>query len=404
MAEKGPKARVVIIADASGYGPYYHLGDEAMAWVAIERLKAIVGPRNMVLFSPRPKTAARTYGIKAVRLPAHTRKGWLRSFIFRPLHTARRFGVMLWHIWRSRVVFFAGGGNMTNLYQSALDTRLLLLRMAKTLKKHIFLVSQTIGPLLPMDRERSRLLLADVDWLGVRDQSFSGRQLDLPVRTAPDDAVFIEPQDDAELQQIVAGLDGKVGISFHIHKGGDPADYDPLMAAAERVVLHFAATGVFVPHFNGPKASDLALAARLKEAWREASLVVIERVPRPAAALALTASFSLVLATRYHAVVFALAAGVPVVAVHSDLYTEAKMEGVFAQFGLEPCLVPMKQIHELPVVASKAIEKSALFREAAHNVRRGKINASMAPYEALATLLSPQGQQVSSISGQSVTR
>jgi hypothetical protein len=47
--QSAAKKRLLLLADAAGSGPYYHLGDEALADVAVERLDAIIDRENIVM-------------------------------------------------------------------------------------------------------------------------------------------------------------------------------------------------------------------------------------------------------------------------------------------------------------------------------------------------------------------
>lgn len=65
---------VLVLADVSGMGHGYHVGDEAMAEVAISRLTEIFGRENLVLFCASPTSSAETYAVKAIPLYRRTRK------------------------------------------------------------------------------------------------------------------------------------------------------------------------------------------------------------------------------------------------------------------------------------------------------------------------------------------
>lgn len=57
--------RILMLSDIIGLGPDYHVGDEAMAEVAIERLGQLVGKENLVLGCADPAKVPSTYGISA---------------------------------------------------------------------------------------------------------------------------------------------------------------------------------------------------------------------------------------------------------------------------------------------------------------------------------------------------
>jgi len=55
--------KVLVVADIPGLMPYYHVGDEAMLQVAIERLTAITHPQNLLLSNEWVEAKSMIYGV-----------------------------------------------------------------------------------------------------------------------------------------------------------------------------------------------------------------------------------------------------------------------------------------------------------------------------------------------------
>ena len=55
------KIKVLLLADISGLGPEYHVGDEAMAEVSITRLKDTLGIANLIVGCASPENVPKTY-------------------------------------------------------------------------------------------------------------------------------------------------------------------------------------------------------------------------------------------------------------------------------------------------------------------------------------------------------
>jgi polysaccharide pyruvyl transferase WcaK-like protein len=258
--------------------------------------------------------------------------------------------------------------------------------LAGWMHKKVFLVSQTIGPLREPLRSSLRRQLAGAEWIGVRDKTYSGCQVGLPVHFAADDAVFLTPEHDAATSALVRTHERMIGMSFGGSRWMGACEPLRMLTAVEEVVSGLAATPVFIPHFAHGRHSDLKIARLIEKEWHSKP-VILERVPSAPAILALTGKMLLVMASRYHAVIFALAAGVPAVALYFDEYTKARMTGAFEQFELEPFMVDMMDTgHGLGDAASKAIDNRARFYEASLRVKRDGLKTNLAPYERLAAL------------------
>ena len=388
MGRKAKARRILVIADAAGTGGNYHAGDEAMTLVAMERLKAIVGPENLALLCPHPGTAGPAYGVKAVFMPMRTLKTWISWLFVKPLLSWHQIGRLIWHTYQAEIIFKAGGGNLRGT-----ESRLPILTLANLLHKRIFLVSQTIGPLGEPHRKALQRQLAKADWIGVRDRSYSQAQLGLPVHFAADDAVFLTPKHDAVTAKLVEEHEHMVGISYI---GLRPSEMlKGLLATTENIVIDLKAVPVFIPHYTRHRRGDLSVARLLVNEWRRAELIILQQAPPAPAILALTSRLMLVLGSRYHAVVFALTAGVPVVAISVDTYSAAKMRGAFEQFDLDPYLVDIKDVPaRLEGAAQKALADRSLFARAAQKVKQTGVAMNMAPYELLARICHPlQGVQ-----------
>jgi len=376
------RIRVLLLADVAGSGHRDHAGDEAMTEVALERLKSIAGRDRLVLACPHPWTAGRVYGVKAISLPMHSMRTWLARIVLLPLYTWYQICCILWYVWRAEVVFKAGGGNIRGRY-----SKFPILSLARLMRKKVILVSQTIGPLQEAHRSVLRRQLREAAWIGVRDRGFSGRQLGLPVHFAADDAVFLTPRHSASTSHLAKAYPRMVGISYlDFHKMGRES-WRPLSEATEEAVMTLKATPVFIPHFAPHGRGDLEAARLMAREWRRVEPVLLNEVPPAPAIMALTGALQLVLASRYHAVVFGLAMGVPTVAVYADAHTEARMRGAFEQFDLEPAVLPLEDVRQqLCRAVANALHRREEFVAAAARVRQDGLAANMAPYELLGSM------------------
>ncbi|MGQ9424681.1 polysaccharide pyruvyl transferase family protein [Gilvimarinus sp. F26214L] len=379
--------RILMLADISGAGPEYHVGDEAMAEVAINRLKALVGAENLVMACAKPAAVPATYGIAAFPFYSRTdqerRKLWWR----RPLSAVKANLLMFYHLLRCDVVFVCGGGNLTSVWPGVLEARLHLLKWARRLKKRLILVSQTLGPFSPEHEARCRDILSGADWIGVRDRKFSANQLGLPVHFAVDDAAFLEPKHSAGTRKVVSAQAPAMALSFRQFGGVTRHHLLALCSRINRVARHNGLNAIFIPHHSPGGGGDTAIAKDVQQHWdRSVGFTVIDPIPLASELKALTGDCELVISMRYHQLIFGLSMGVPSIGIYVDKYTKAKLNGAFEQFGLEPRIISIDQAHKLESLVEQVKADRVLFRSAAAKVASDSLGGNLQGYRQLQEL------------------
>ena len=92
---------------------------------------------------------------------------------------------------------------------------------------------------------------------------------------------------------------------------------------------------VFVPHVGGESVpdgrADMTVGRKLAELLGD-RLTLLD-IGTPAEVRGLAGEAALVISTRYHPLVFAVAAGVPAIGIHADEYTRVKLQGAMAHAG-----------------------------------------------------------------------
>jgi polysaccharide pyruvyl transferase WcaK-like protein len=383
------REKIFFIADITGMAKNYHIGDEAMAIVAWKRLTHFVKPQNIVIACCSPHSAALTYNVEAIELLYLTNKQLLIKFLKHPVKIFEKLLNIFMKVNEAQVVFISGGGNMNSIWEEALEQRLFVIWVANILRKPVVLVSQTFGPFSLKHRRNCQKILSKCKWLGVRDRDFSQQQLGLDVKVAPDDAVFLEAKHNEVTNKIVDdNQQDVVGISFHIHPGLKIENMDGLLTATAEVIKDLQCKKVvFVPHQT---IDSLVMTDGLAPKIDDSRTKLILTPPLSAEETrAITGSFTLVLATRYHAVIFALAAGIPVIGVYSDLYTEAKLRGAFEMFNLDPYILNITNVNKtsLSLLVEEALNNRRKFAESASWMKNQQFEISMAPYHLVRDIL-----------------
>lgn len=374
------------MADISGMGKEYHVGDEAMAEVAINRLKSLIGEQNLIMASAFPKSTTETYKVKCFPYYSLNFKDRKLLLLKRPISFFKNFVLMFYHLIRSDVVFSCGGGNLTSAWPEVLEARLYLFRWAIRLKKKLILVSQTLGPFSDEHKLLCQKVLSKASWIGVRDKQFSCQQIGLPVQFAVDDAVFLEPAHTDATKKLVVENQPILALSLRDCNGLLLEKKQIVAKTISKIALDKRFQTVFIPH-HIPQG-DVRIAQELKAMWSSTSnFTIIEPIQTASVLKAITKESQLVVTMRYHQLIFALSTGVPAVGIYFNEYTQAKLKGAFEQFELEPHLISLNDIgKDLEGMLLDVLGKKDKFSTASKRVFEYCFEASMRPYREIYSL------------------
>ncbi len=337
-----------IVADVGG-PEGFHLGDEAMLEANLDALRRRYPDIRFVASSRDPSFTATRYSVRAIRscslspiaLPEldwdsdadlRERTGWLLDEA--TVEAVREVDGLI----------VSGGGNLCATWPEKLLERAALLHCAADLGKPAIVVGQTLGPeLTPRLSALLGAALGRARMVGVRESaSFDlARSLGLQnVCMQVDDAFFLEPRPksgdsarwlEAARRFILVSLDPSLESAENAQR------LEKLSAQLDALASVLDADLVFVPHVGRTEAAeestdDLRIGRRLSALLRT-PLRTIDSW-EPGEVRWLTGHAALVVSTRYHGIVFATAAGVPALGVHSDRYTRAKLRGALAHADL----------------------------------------------------------------------
>jgi polysaccharide pyruvyl transferase WcaK-like protein len=238
----------------------------------------------------------------------------------------------------------SGGGNLHARWPEHLYERVALAELAHGLGKPVAFLGQTLGPeVTDVQADVLGAALRRAAWVGVRDLPSASLALSLgtPAERLDyqlDDAFFLAPRAPSEeVQRSLHGSDNEPWIAVTVHPFAAQGDAVFTSVAGQLRELA-AATGarlVFLPHQATREAGGTdgelsrALAAMVGPLMPSAVLPVLPaRVVRW-----LTGRASLVISTRYHPLVFALAAGIPCLAVAATDYGRVKAQGALRHGG-----------------------------------------------------------------------
>ncbi len=346
-----------------------HIGDEAMFDSCVAEL-ARRGIHDIVGISSNPAETARRYRIGAVaRIGFDAVRGGSREpstdRMSRVLRTATgEIGLLepgdpalavIEAVRHSDGVVIAGGGNLSSLWPMHVFERATLGALAHALNTPLVITGQTVGPFLDAaDSELVATLFTSARRVGLREPaSFElSERLRVPrdlLTLTVDDASFLpEARSGAAAAAAVAPSVTPfapstpvtppyclVTLANHIGE----ADRDAVVAAIAELLDHVAgSTGLeiqFSAHFSSTdpllSRGDSVMHSVVASAMSAPSSVIHTTDARASAALARGAG--LVVASRYHPAVFAVAAGVPTIGIPVDDYTTVKLTGALGNLG-----------------------------------------------------------------------
>src|SRR5262245_3212312 len=390
--------RLVVLGDVG----FRHVGDEAMFEVALARLRARWPEAEITAMSCAPAATAAQFGTAAVLQPCHARTdeaGALFSFQ-RALDAAAAGAAGAWlreiddlhasvaAIRNADAVVIAGGGNMHARWPHLLYGRAAALAIAQAQGIPTALTSQTIGPALtPTQRSILRDVLGRAVITGVREPFTATLLAELGiskdcVSRQPDDALALTPRPAS--RWLSSGGRPVILVTF-----GDGGTVDLQQAVLERIVAladREKAVVALCPHMPLDAERHAELAAKLRRRDR------IRQLPLSGAAETrwMVSAASLVVTTRYHPLVFAVAAAVPAIGLYHDDYTRVRMAGALDQGRLEDFSLDLRDAEErLDEVLTRAFCNRAEMTEVLEKARPDALRELESHWEKLCASIAP---------------
>ena len=370
--------RITMIGDV-GWSRFYHLGDEAMTELAIDALRAR-SDIAITLIAGEPEHASEMYGVDAVkrigfkrdRRPNASRMAKVLDYVGgdRAALKADDPAIdVIGAVRESDAVLIAGGGNLNSMFAHHIYERATLAKIARVLGKPYALTSQTLGPLIyDEDRDIVHELLSEAEFVGTRESYTTHLVDDLgrgsaTARRQVDDAFSLTARD--EDRSAVSDLtEHPFILASFAEKASTPMlsddDYHGRLAELTRRLAEDTGLRVLlVPHGGAlppaPETRDQLTDMKIAQASGHAE-VVPTRMLIARELIALTEQAQLVVGTRYHAAIFAGAAGVPFISLAPNLYSSIRMRGAAENVGMEDYVLPLDSVDDIVATAVGAVE------------------------------------------------
>jgi polysaccharide pyruvyl transferase WcaK-like protein len=270
----------------------------------------------------------------------------------------------------SDLLMVSGGGNLSSSWPEHILERLALVRLASKRGIPIIVLGQTLGPNLePEDRLLVAEILEAALWVGLREAPSVALAIELGIPLERidyqlDDAIFLNGSSvETMWPHALNGAELPCVISLTLHPFVAPDSDNPLLdqlaGELDCIIEETGAHILFLPHIrlwhggadSGDRIMGEAIARRMKR--REAMTVLDVQGAR--ATVWLTQRADMILSSRYHPLVFGLAAGRSCLALPTDEYTQIKLQGAMIHAELGYNIFPIDQF-SVSGLADKALK------------------------------------------------
>lgn len=310
----------VLIAGYYGHG---NAGDEAMLAAIVSALRSLEPGLGITVLSSRPEATAADHDVQA----------------------APRLDVpsMLKAIWAADLVLIGGGSLLQDVTsRRSMVYYLGIAQIARWLGKRVMLFANGIGPVRTTSgRLLMRLFANGIDLITVRDrpslEELSRLGVTRPRVELSADPALLLPLPAAGTGEAVLRAEGLwpeelrrqplLGLSVRTWKGSEQAGV-AVARAADRFCRQHQTQAVLVPMQH---PSDVAASEQVAAAM-ETSPLLVRGYHSAAELMGLVSAMDLMVGVRFHALVFAALAGVPLVGLSYD----PKIDNFLGSLGLTP--------------------------------------------------------------------
>ncbi|MBB6340741.1 polysaccharide pyruvyl transferase WcaK-like protein/predicted nucleic acid-binding Zn-ribbon protein [Pseudomonas fluvialis] len=355
---------VLMVGDLAGPAQF-HVGDEAMLACNLSMLRRLLPNARFTLLSRDPSASATRYAADALCPPGFAEVSadrrlelgridtWQQQAEVSPEHLPASLQALL----EADLLIISGGGNLSSSWPEHILDRLALVRIARQRRIPVLIFGQTLGPnLTAVDRELVAEILDSAAWVGVREAPSLALAVELGLEPSRidfqlDDAMGLlsTPCDLLQSAWPAARKQGPlIALTLHPQFLGETRAcwLDALTIELDRVVAELDARLLFIPHCSdwkdGQDEGDRSVGLALRERLQRPSALHVLPVQDAAQTAWLTRQADLVVSSRYHPLIFALAESCPCLGLACDSYTLIKLQGALAHAGLDSELLVMR--------------------------------------------------------------
>ena len=251
-------------------------------------------------------------------------------------------------------VVVSGGGNLNSRYGWLLYERAAAVSAAKHAGVPVYVTGQSLGPVLnPEDAQVLERMLRTAHSVTVREHSSLAwcRERGIDARLSVDDATDYLPASPARTLHHAEGVAaGQALDELPEHyvcvtvNGCTDQQAQQIARLLDGMWREHGYAPVFLSHFGdpqNPESGDIQVHQRIAEQLSPSTPATLLPILHADQSITVHRAAAFTLTSRYHPAVFSAAAGIPVLALVPDAFTQMRVGGALRQYGLGEFTLPL---------------------------------------------------------------
>ena len=251
-------------------------------------------------------------------------------------------------------VVVSGGGNLNSRYGWLLYERAAAVRAAEHAGVPVYVTGQSLGPVLnPEDAQVLERMLRTARSVTVREHSSLAwcRERGIDARLSVDDATDYLPASPARTLRYAEGVSAGQALDelperyvcVTVNECTEQ-QAQQLARLLDSMWREHGYAPVFLSHFGdpqNPESGDIQVHQRIAEQLSPSTPAALLPILHADQSITVHCGAAFTLTSRYHPAVFSAAAGIPVLALVPDAFTQMRVGGALRQYGLGEFTLPL---------------------------------------------------------------
>ena len=251
-------------------------------------------------------------------------------------------------------VVVSGGGNLNSRYGWLLYERAAAVRAAEHAGVPVYVTGQSLGPVLnPEDAQVLERMLRTARSVTVREHSSLAwcRERGIDARLSVDDATDYLPASPARTLHYAEGVSAGQALDELPERYVCVTVNECTEQQAQQIAClldnmwrEHGYAPVFLSHFGdpqNPESGDIQVHQRIAEQLSPSTPATLLPILHADQSITVHRAAAFTLTSRYHPAVFSAAAGIPVLALVPDAFTQMRVGGALRQYGLGEFTLPL---------------------------------------------------------------
>lgn len=251
-------------------------------------------------------------------------------------------------------VVISGGGNLNSRFGWLLYERASVALVAEYAGVPLFVTGQSLGPVLnPEDAQVLERMLRTARSVTVRESSSLAwcRERDIDARLSVDDATDYPVASPARTLHYAEGISASQALNeLPEHyvcvtiNGCTDQQAQQIARLLDGMWREHGYAPVFLSHFGDPQdptSGDIQAHQRIAERLSPSTPATLLPILHADQSITVHRAAAFTLTSRYHPAVFSAAAGIPVLALIPDAFTQMRVGGALSQYGLGEFTLPL---------------------------------------------------------------